>query len=291
MRPGWGDGEDNSVTVTLEPLTGTEATLLVEDLLGGRAVAPDVLERIVERTEGFPLLAEEVVSALVDEGRLILQGDRWAPTADFSRLSLPSTISGLMTARLERLDLGERAVIEHASVVGRDFLASEVAALSASEERGRVEERLDGLIGTVLMRRTEGPVPGERGYRFRHMLLLDAAYEGMHKTRRAELHERYASWLSAWTRHRSEKYEEVLAYHLEQAYRLRSEVGPAGNDLDRSRRAGSSSALARGSSQPPLVATCRRPPTCSGAPSGCSARHERAERAPSPARLRSLAGG
>ena len=70
MRPGWGDGEDNSVTVTLEPLTGTEATLLVEDLLGGRAVAPDVLERIVERTEGFPLLAEEVVSALVDEGRL-----------------------------------------------------------------------------------------------------------------------------------------------------------------------------------------------------------------------------
>ena len=137
-----------------------------------------------------------------------------------------------MTARLERLDLGERAVIEHASVVGRDFLASEVAALSASEERGRVEERLDGLIGTVLMRRTEGPVPGERGYRFRHMLLLDAAYEGMHKTRRAELHERYASWLSAWTRHRSEKYEEVLAYHLEQAYRLRSEVGPAGKDSD-----------------------------------------------------------
>jgi tetratricopeptide (TPR) repeat protein len=232
VHPGWGDGMDNSIKITLGPLARSDTSVLVENFLGAGTVAPAMRERIVGRAEGFPLLAEEIVSTLVDEGRLVLEGGRWASTTDLSRLSLPTTISGLMAARLERLNPGERAVIERASVVGRDFLASEVAALSPNDQRDLVEARLDGLVGTALLRQTEAPVQGEGAYRFRHMLLLDAAYEGMHKTSRAELHERYAEWLQAWTRHRSEKYEEVLAYHLEQAYLFRSDVGPPGRDLD-----------------------------------------------------------
>src|SRR5207249_11435131 len=75
---------------------------------------------------------------------------------------------------------------------------------------------------------------------FRHQLIRDAAYEAVPKGERAELHRRFAEWLEGAAGERAQEYEEFVGYHLEQAYRYRSELGPTGEaDLEVARRAGS----------------------------------------------------
>ncbi len=231
-HPAWAEPGEHAAVVGLEPLGSDDTSVLVDNLLGAGDISSEIRDRIVDQAEGFPLYAEEIVSAMLDEGQLVLEGGRWVPTSGPSQVALPRTISGLIAARLDRLEAGERAVIERASVVGRDVLASEVAALSASEHARDVEDHLEALVRKELLRPAETRRPGERAFRFRHMLILDAAYDAMQKTTRAELHERYADWLEEATQRLTEKYEEVVAYHLERAHQLRSEVGPAGDDLD-----------------------------------------------------------
>ena len=231
-HPAWAEPGEHAAVVGLEPLGSDDTSMLVDNLLGAGDISSEIRDRIVDQAEGFPLYAEEIVSAMLDEGQLVLEGGRWVPTSGLSQVALPTTISGLIAARLDRLEAGERAVIERASVVGRDVLASEVAALSASEHVRDVEDHLEALVRKELLRPAETRRPGERAFRFRHMLILDAAYDAMRKTTRAELHERYADWLEEATQRLTEKYEEVVAYHLERAHQLRSEVGPAGDDLD-----------------------------------------------------------
>ncbi|MGH2680785.1 MAG: adenylate/guanylate cyclase domain-containing protein [Actinomycetota bacterium] len=231
-HPAWAEPKEHTALVVLDPLGSEDTSVLVDNLLGAGEIPAAIRDRIVDQAEGFPLYAEEIVSAMLDEGRLVLEGGRWVPTSDLSLLALPTTISGLIAARLDRLEVEERAVIERASVVGRDVLASEVAALSASEHVRDVEAHLEALVRKELLRPAEARRRGERAFRFRHMLILDAAYDAMRKTTRAELHERYADWLEAATQRQTEKYEEVIAYHLERAHQLRSEVGPAGEPLD-----------------------------------------------------------
>ena len=74
-------------------------------------------------------------------------------------------------------------------------------------------------------------------YRFRHLLIRDAAYEGMPKELRAELHERFAEWLEEVAGDRIDEQEEILAYHLEQTVELRRQFGPLGERRDRDRTA------------------------------------------------------
>ena len=67
---------------------------------------------------------------------------------------------------------------------------------------------------------------GDDGFRFAHILVREAAYGGIAKKLRAELHERFAAWLARASEGRPAEYEEILGYHLEQAYRYRAELGP-----------------------------------------------------------------
>ncbi|MDQ4109202.1 MAG: AAA family ATPase, partial [Actinomycetota bacterium] len=215
VHPTWGEPREHADVMQLEPLGTDETSELVEDLLGEGDLPSEIRARIVSQAEGLPLYAEEIVSALLDEGYLVLREGAWALTSDVSHLSLPTTISGLIAARLDRLQPAERAAIERASIVGRDFSSIEVAALSPPQPPHEVEERLDALARMELLRVTDTGVDGGRTYRFRHMLILDTAYEAMPKTVRGELHERYAKWLEARTQRQTEKYEELVAYHLE----------------------------------------------------------------------------
>ncbi len=237
-RPMWGGGKVNATTILLDPLRGDETHALVLNLLGAVELAPDLGARIVETAGGYPLYAEELVSVLIDDELLIREGDRWVAAPGLSELALPSTISGLLAARLDRLGAGERAVIERASVIGRDFYSVDVKGISPPEFRSHVEEHLLALVRKELVRPTTSKLPGEEAYRFRHMLIRDAAYDAMAKSVRAELHERYADWLEGRAP-RIEEYEEIVAYHLEQAYRLLDEVGPRDEHLAMlARRAG-----------------------------------------------------
>jgi tetratricopeptide (TPR) repeat protein len=117
-------------------------------------------------------------------------------------------------------------MLQRASVIGRDFSIGELGAISPTEERASLERTVETVASKELIRPLAAP-PGEERWRFRHLMIRDVAYEGIAKGVRAGYHERYADLLEERAGHRLEELEEIVAYHLDQAYRYRSEVGPA----------------------------------------------------------------
>jgi tetratricopeptide (TPR) repeat protein len=92
--------------------------------------------------------------------------------------------------------------------------------------RGQVRDRLASLMRMELVRPDQASFAGDEAYRFRHLLIRDAAYQALAKQTRSELHERFAAWLERVAAERLSEYEEIIGYHLEQAYRYRAELGP-----------------------------------------------------------------
>jgi class 3 adenylate cyclase/tetratricopeptide (TPR) repeat protein len=226
-RPGWAGGKHNATTIQLEPLTERDCEVLVENLLG-RALLPAVAKsRIAEAAEGNPLFVEQVLSMLIDDGLLAPSNGHWAPTADLTTIPIPPTIHALLAARLDRLGAEERQVIERASVVGKVFFQSAVSELAPEPLRAGVGSHLMTLVRKELIRPDQSDFLREPTFRFRHLLIRDAAYAGMPKEVRAALHEGFAAWLERIAGDRVTEYEEVLGYHLEEAYRYRVELGTA----------------------------------------------------------------
>jgi class 3 adenylate cyclase/tetratricopeptide (TPR) repeat protein len=226
IRSGWAGGKLNATTILLEPLAGDETSRLVDNLLG-RADIPDAARaRIMEAAEGNPLFVEEMLGMLIDDGLIRFDDGTWRAVDDIANVTVPPTIQLLLAARLDRLDAEERAVIERGAVEGKVFHSGAVATLAPESLRARVPSRLLALARKELIRPNRAEFAGEHAFRFRHLLIRDAAYQAMPKEQRADLHERFASWLERVAGERLPEYEDILGYHLEQAFRYRSELGP-----------------------------------------------------------------
>lgn len=205
-RPTW--AVTSSLVVPLEPLSGSESERLVEALGGG--VGKEEQDRILAGAEGNPLFVEQLL-ALAVEG---------AP-----RQTLPPTIHALLAARLDQMAPEERVVLERAAVIGREFTAGAVASLSDDEPSS--SSRLLSLVRRGLIQPDRSLMPGDDGFRFRHILIRDAAYLALAKESRAGLHERYAAWLEQ----AAGDLDEIIGYHLEQAFRYRQELGAKETEL------------------------------------------------------------
>jgi class 3 adenylate cyclase/tetratricopeptide (TPR) repeat protein len=204
-RPAWGGGKWNATTVLLEPLGASETDRLL-DALGG--VSDDMRIRIRQAAEGNPLFVEEMVTLLHASGE--------------AEVIVPTTIQALLAARLDQLEPAERGVLECGSVEGRIFHRSAVTALLDGEVN--LPSRLVTLVRKELVRPARAQLPGDEAYRFRHLLIRDAAYDALPKAVRAELHERFAGWLQRQGRELVEL-DEVVGYHLEQAAGYKRELG------------------------------------------------------------------
>ena len=237
LRPGWLADQEGSIILTLEPLSGTEVSELVHNLLDKTAVPETITERISDTTEGNPLFVEETLRMLRDDGTLKHTDEGWDVAGDLSTLSIPPTIHALLTARVDMLEQGERAVLERAAVIGRTFWWSAVAELSEGADRPLVGGWLQSLVHKQLIAPDPRESRAEDTFRFTHILVRDAAYRGIPKERRAELHEQFARWLVSKDQSRTE-FEEIIGYHLECAYNALSEIGPKGDRvLDLGRQA------------------------------------------------------
>jgi class 3 adenylate cyclase/tetratricopeptide (TPR) repeat protein len=235
IRPNWGGGKFNATSMLLEPLAGEDAERLIENLLGDETLPNAARDRILSAAEGNPLFVEEMVGMLVDDGLLRFVDGRWHAADDLADLTVPPTIQLLLAARLDRLDAEERAVIERGAVEGKIFHLGAVTSLSPEAVRSRVRPRLLALARKELIRPDRAEFAGEDAFRFRHLLIRDAAYHAMPKEHRAELHEAFADWLGSVATRGVESYDEILAHHLEQAFRYREELGIVD---DRARRLG-----------------------------------------------------
>ena len=222
-RPGWGGGKFNATSALLERLSDGESAELVTNLLGRAQLDEDVRDRIMSAAEGNPLFVEEMLRMLIDDGLLTRSDGEWVPAGDLSQITVPPTIHALLAARLDRLGHDERAVIERGSVEGKVFHRGAVAELSTEQLRESVWNHLQALVRKELIRPDLTDLPGEDAFRFRHLLIRDAAYEAMPKELRAELHERFADWLDQIG---LAEQDEIVGYHLEQAYRYRVELAP-----------------------------------------------------------------
>jgi DNA-binding SARP family transcriptional activator len=224
IRPNWAGGKLNATSLLLEPLSEDECTELVANLVGEAELAEEVEPRIVEAAEGNPLFVEEMLSMLIDDGLLVRESGRWAAAGDLTTVPIPRTIHALLAARLDQLGYEERAVIERAAVEGKLFHRGSIEELSIEPLRASVAAHLGALVRKELIRPERPFFPAEDGYRFRHLLIRDAAYESIPKELRAELHERHVDWLA--TKTTAVEYDEIAGYHLEQAFRYRSELRP-----------------------------------------------------------------
>ena len=195
-RPGW------PVTLRLEPLGDEE----VDELIAER-VPVQLRERIARAAGGNPLFIEEMLAMAAEaDGEVVV----------------PPTLQALLAARLDQLEMGERSVLERGAVEGEIFHRGAVQALAPGDSQ--LTPRLAALVRKELIRPDRTQLPGEDGFRFRHLLVRDAAYEALPKAVRADFHQRFASWLEE---HGTELVEldEILGYHLERACRYRAELG------------------------------------------------------------------
>ena len=226
QRPHWGGGKLNATSVLLEPLSEAESAELVENLAGSIDLEDSARSRIVEAADGNPLFVEEMLALLLENG------------GDGTEIEIPPTIQALLAARLDRLPEDERRVIEAAAVEGKVFhevVTAEVAATPLEV----VQVALQALGRRQVIRPEQPLFSGEHAYGFRHLLIRDAAYDSIPKEARASFHERYADWLERRSGGRALEFEEILGYHLEQAFRYRAELGRVDETaVDLARRAG-----------------------------------------------------
>jgi class 3 adenylate cyclase/tetratricopeptide (TPR) repeat protein len=235
-RREWATTATEAVTVALAPLTGAQSDRLMENLLGQSELPGHLRKRIAEAAEGNPLFVEEMLGMLIDQGQLRREDDRWVAAGDLASMPIPPSIQALLAARIERLPDGERAILQRASVVGKVFWWGAVAELSPAADREGVGAWLQALVRRELIRPDESPFAGEDAFRFRHILIRDAAYASLPRAARADRHERFAGWLERTVGERAEEYEEILGYHLEQAVVTRL-TPPAERDRELAARA------------------------------------------------------
>ncbi len=216
---------DDAPVVTLTPLGAEQCARFLELLLGNAAVDAAVVGRIVDAAAGNPLFIEQLLSMLVDDGRLLQVDGRWSVTADLAALEVPASIEAVLTARLDRLPAPERRTIEPASVIGKHFAVDALAHLVDPALRPGVDGGLRDLAGRGLVLPTEDEEPS---CRFQHQLIREATYNGLLKQTRAVLHERFVDWAEATNaaRDRATEFDEILGYHLEQAHRYWQQLGP-----------------------------------------------------------------
>jgi class 3 adenylate cyclase len=213
QRPGWGGEALNATTFLLEPLTGGHTAALLEGLLGP-AVPGRVVAAVDGWAEGNPLFVEEVAAHLVETGVLRREHDGWVVVGDLKRVLVPPTVTALLAARLDRIPLPERALLERVSVIGLELTTADATALSA--DGVEVPALLASLSRRDLLRRVRGLRADT--WAFRHVLLRDAAYESLPKSVRAVLHERFADRLQESAADAGGETHAFVGHHLEQAY-------------------------------------------------------------------------
>jgi class 3 adenylate cyclase len=199
-RPAW-----MKSAIELEALGAGDAGALVEDL-ADEELPEETRARIVEVAEGNPLFVEQLLAYAEEEGALE---------------AVPPSLEALLASRIDRLDQPERAALGRAAVVGREFWRSAVIELSPVDEAAAVERHLMSLVRKGLVRAGRSSLPREDAFRFHHVLIRDVTYAALPKSTRADLHERCAEWLE---RH-SDGYDELVGFHLEQAFLYQSELG------------------------------------------------------------------
>jgi class 3 adenylate cyclase/tetratricopeptide (TPR) repeat protein len=195
--------------VSLTPLSPAHRTMLAQDVMGTTAIPPEVEQLIVATTDGNPLFIEELALSLVESGALVRTPAGYALTRPVETLEVPTTVQGVLLARIDRLPEDLKGVLQMAAVIGRVF--SHPLLAHVVQRGAEVEQLLLHLEEQEFIYPTSRAP--QREYSFKHVLTQEAVYGTLLRPQREMYHERIGEALETLYPERLEEYYEVLAYH------------------------------------------------------------------------------
>lgn len=215
-RPTWGGGRRNAVSIALEPLADASVAELVGDLL--ESPAPEIVQAVVDRAEGNPFYAGEIVRSLFER----LGSDPSPEAVGAAVAALPDTVHATVLARLDALEPTARRTVQLGAVLGRSFPSPAIAHLEPSLSPESVTRALDALVDRDIIRPS-----GSRRYVFRHILIREVAYGTLPRAERARLHAGAGIWLEgqADASGREDELAELIAFHFREAAALGTLIG------------------------------------------------------------------
>jgi class 3 adenylate cyclase/tetratricopeptide (TPR) repeat protein len=200
-REGWGSGLTAMTTISLEPLSPSDSSIIATHVLAGAQPSGPAVDRLVELAEGNPLFVEELTASLLEGA------DRGA--------ELPTTVKAAIASRLDALPPGPRALLLDASVIGRTFWSGALHTLGGAYS---IDEALATLEARDLIRREPlSQVRGDTEFTFKHMLIRDVAYATLPRVARRERHAAVARYIEETGPEQAKDLARLLAYHWREA--------------------------------------------------------------------------
>jgi predicted ATPase len=194
---------------------------MAKRVAAGQTLPGEVLQQIVDKTDGVPLFVEEMTRAVLESGILkeVDGHDQLAGTV--SILSIPATLQDSLMARLDRLGMA-KGVAQYASVIGRQFSYELLQTVSELDET-MLQHELERLVKAELVYQ-RGLLP-QATYTFKHVLIQDSAYQSLLRTTKQGYHYRIAQALEARFPETVAAQPELLAFHYTEAGRIEQAVG------------------------------------------------------------------
>jgi class 3 adenylate cyclase len=203
-------------TIALAPLSKTETTALVTDLLGPDPSTTQIAALVAERAAGNPFFAEEIVRDLAERGVLRGTDGSYVSTADVTEVSMPATVQATIAARVDRLNPGAKRTLCAAAVIGSRFSRDLLETLG-------IEPVLGDLVGGQFI--DQVTFTADPAYVFHHPLIRTVAYESQLKSDRAGLHQRVAVAIESRDPAAADENAALIAEHLEAAGDLHAAYG------------------------------------------------------------------
>ena len=204
---------DGVTLLALDRLPVTATSAMVARVAHGKSLPDEVVQQVIERTEGVPLFVEEVTKTVLDMGVLIELEDRYELAGPLPPDLIPATVQGSLIARLDRLGRA-KPLAQLAATIGREFRLDVLSAV-ATEDDQTLRDNIAQMIGAELVFEVAGP-PDET-YAFKHALIQEAAYQTVLKKSRRDVHGRIAYALSSKFPNVADTRPELVAEHLSRA--------------------------------------------------------------------------
>ncbi len=199
--------------IGVDQLTTKNSAQLVQNILEGGQVVPELRELILNRAGGNPLFVEELTHSLMENGSIQRKDHQYVLTTKASEIKVPDTIQGIIAARMDRIEENLKQIMQVASVIGREFAYRILQTIMGMQEE--LKSSLINLQGLELI--YEKSLFPELEYIFKHALTQEVAYNSLLQKRRKEIHEKIGGAIEALYPERIEEYYELLAHHYTQS--------------------------------------------------------------------------
>jgi len=201
---------ENYHDIQLQNLSLSVAQNMLASLLKTETIPPDLKHWVNSKAEGNPFYLEELVNSLIESDTLIQDNGSWKLTRSLTESNIPSSLHGLISGRLDRLEKQTKRILQEASVIGRDFLYEILKRIT------ELEERIDGELSQLErldLIRTRSLEP-DIEYMFKHALTQEIVYNGLLKKQRRDIHEQIAQVMENVFQDRLSELYETLAFHF-----------------------------------------------------------------------------